>query len=100
MTKEEMIAAIQQVGTCENDTERLTLLSDLQEGLTTDYDSLEAITNERDSLKNDNEDLRKANMKLFLKVGQKDASDDLPQKEEPKDKRKFEDLFDKKGGIK
>lgn len=100
MTKEEMIAAIQQVGTCENDTERLTLLSDLQDGLTSDYDSLEAITNERDSLKNDNEDLRRANMKLFLKVGQKDTSDDLPQEDEQKEKRKFEDLFDEKGGIK
>lgn len=100
MTKEEMIAAIQQVGTCENDTERLTLLSDLQDGLTSDYDSLEAITNERDSLKNDNEDLRRANMKLFLKVGQKDTSDDLPQEDKQKEKRKFEDLFDEKGGIK
>lgn len=100
MTKQEMIAAIQGIGTCEDDIERRNLLANLQEGLTEDYDSLENVTNERDTLLNDNEDLRKANMQLFLKVGQADSPDDIPhEKEEPK-KRNFEDLFDEKGGVK
>ena len=54
----------------------------------------------------DNETLRDANMKLFLRVGaektDKERKDDIAglKKEEEKEKKNFDDLFDEKGGLK
>ena len=68
-----------------------------------DYDSLTKLTTDNQNLTNDNELLRQANMKLFLRVGeQKDTSqehnkDDVSNEDK---KRSFEDLFDEKGGLK
>lgn len=97
MTKDELNAAIQAIGTCEDEAQRRDLLAQLSENAGADYDQLAEITGERDRLAEDNEALRNANMKLFLRVG--NPSKEPPKEPENKD-LKFEDLFNEKGELK
>ena len=106
MDKKQFLEAVAKIGTVNDDVERRTLLTSLQEEVSTVYDSVDTlnttISSLNDSLKKTNEDLektQKANMELFLKVSsQKDANDIKDdsigaEHEEKKEKRKFEDLF-------
>jgi hypothetical protein len=105
MDKQEFIEALTNIGTCEDDVERRTLLADLQEKAGADYDTLQTLTNSNNQLTKDNENLRSANMKLFTRLG-KGESDDIADpngtgiKDKPETKLKFEDLFNEKGEIK
>ena len=99
MDKVELTNRIQEIGTCEDNAQRLELLTQLRENLETDYDRLTNLEAQNNQLSSDNEDLRSANMKLFLRIGEQKA----PAKEpfdEPKEKREFKNLFNEKGTIK
>ena len=90
MTRDEFKAAVAAIGACEDATERLDLLLDLEEKAGVDYESLASITAERDKLQKDNDSLQNQNRQLFLRI-----TDPKPApKEEPKE-LKFEDLFEK-----
>ena len=69
MTKEEFNALVQQIGTTESETDRRELLAQLSEGAGADYDNFSLAEKQVEQLTNDNETLRSANMKLFLRVG-------------------------------
>lgn len=100
LTKQEFLDKLQEIGTCEDDVQRRTLLADLSEdgaGIYDDYDTAEAA---RRTAEADNEKLRAANMKLFLRVGDHKEPEQPAQTEPPKEKRKFENLFNSKGDIK
>ena len=99
MDKKEIIERIQAIGSCEDDSSRLELLAQLQEGVTTNYDRLTELEGSNKQLSEDNETLRQANMKLFLRLGDKEVKDD-PIEEKPKEKREFKNLFNEKGEIK
>jgi len=99
MDKTEFIKRIQAIGTCEDDSNRLELLAQLQEDATPDYDRLTELEGTNNQLSSDNENLRQANMKLFLRLGENKEKDD-PIKDEPKEKREFKNLFNEKGEIK
>ena len=62
-------------------------------------DSLEAVTKERDSLKDRNEKLINANANLLLKVGNEVAK---PKEEEVEEEKpfNFSSVFDEKGNFK
>ena len=103
MEKQEFLDRIKAVGTCEKDEERREMLASLSDEVSKDYDSLTKLTTDNQNLTNDNELLRQANMKLFLRVGeQKDTSQEHKKDDVSDDnkKRNFEDLFDEKGGLK
>lgn len=106
MSKEEFLQMIKDIGTCESDPERRELLTQLGEVAGKVYDDFTAETEKRAKLETDNETLRDANMKLFLRVGaektDKERKDDIAglKKEEEKEKKNFDDLFDEKGGLK
>ena len=106
MKKQEFIDKLKEIGTCEDDVQRRTLLTELEADASKDYDSLETLGTENENLKNDNETLRKANMDLFLHVGQSKSKEDKKKEEtgiddnDTKKKRSFSDLFDENGGIK
>lgn len=105
MEKQDFIEALTNIGTCEDDVERRELIASLQEEAEKDYDTLSALTTQNEGLVADNESLREANMKLFLRVGEQRSDSDRVRDstgldDEPKEKRKFDDLFDEKGGIK
>lgn len=101
MTKEDFISRLTAIGTCGDDAERRELLATLGEDVGKDYDDLAAAVADRERLTDDNERLRDANMKLFVRVGDpaKPAPNNNPNNDK-KEKPRFEDLFNEKGGIK
>lgn len=111
MDKATFLEKIKEIGTCEDDVTRRSLLADIEE-VTKIYDENEILKTEKENLKNtneqyekDNETLRQANMKLFLRVGEdkteKQKTEDTTGIQQPDEsKRKFEDLFNEKGGLK
>lgn len=96
MTRDEFNAALREIGTCEDETQRRELLAQLEENAGADYENHAAVTAERDQLRTDNEELRSANMKLFLRIGDHKE----PPKDTPKDTPKYADLFNEKGELK
>lgn len=104
MNKEDIINKIKEIGTCENEDERLSKLTDLTtdvENVFNEVDTLNTnITNLNEDLKKVNEDLsiaQKANNKLFLQVTEQKSGCETPMtpQGEDKPKRKYEDLFKK-----
>lgn len=99
MTREEYTERLQAIGAEADETQRREMIAQLIEDGGADYDSFATTTAERDQLRSDNETLREANMRLFLRVGNHKEPDPKPG-DPPKEKPKFENLFDEKGGIK
>jgi hypothetical protein len=75
MTKEEYQNLIKQIGQCEDDAQRRELLVTLEEGTTPVFDDVASLTERNKNLTDDNEALRSANMKLFLRVGGRTEED-------------------------
>lgn len=102
MEKQEFLNRITEIGSCEDDVTRRELLTQLSEDASKDYDNLSTLTETNQTLMNDNETLRSANMKLFLRVGESKEHDEK-QKEAPRkesEKRSYDNLFNEKGEIK
>lgn len=100
MDKETVLAKIKEIGTCEDDATRRSLLADLSEGVSADYDSLSESTSKNEELTAEITRLQEHNMKLFLQIGTPDAGGNKETPPEVTEKPKFEDLFDGKGGFK
>ena len=98
MDKAEFLAKIQEIGTCEDDATRRTMLTDLQDGITNVFDQNEQLTEDNQKQKEKINSLYEDNMKLFLRVGEDKQPEDLPKDPEPK--LSFENLFNEKGEIK
>lgn len=99
MDKAQFTERLQAIGTEEDEAQRRELIAQLIEEGGNDYDDHAAAVAARDQLQQDNEDLRAANMNLFKRIGVREEPED-PQDPKPTPKRKFEDLFNDKGGIK
>lgn len=105
MKKSEFTDKIKAIGTCEDEVQRRTLLAELEEDAAKDYDELERLGTENQTLTTANESLRDANMKLFLRVGETKTEeqrkkDETGIEDREKEKKKFSDLFDEKGEFK
>lgn len=104
MKKTEVLAKIQEIGTCTDDVQRRNLLADLQAETEKDYDERDSLLTEKTTLTNENENLRKANLKLFLRLGKEneEVKENNNTKEENNGnvKRTFESLFNEKGELK
>ncbi|MBO7241788.1 MAG: hypothetical protein J6U90_04985 [Methanobrevibacter sp.] len=101
MEKQEFLDKITAIGTCEDDVERRTLLSELQESVSADYDSMADLTAKNTDLTAEIKKVKEHNMDLFLQVTSNNK--ELPpdaEKDEPEEKLSFDDLFDEKGGLK
>ena len=98
MDKEQFNKFINDIGTCEDDTQRRELLAQLKENGEADFDKITTLEQEKEKLTKDNESLRDANMKLFLRIGDHKEKDDGLDKDKPK--KEFKDLFNEKGDIK
>lgn len=99
MDKVTLINKIKAIGSCESDSDRLELLTQLQEECVQDYDRFSEIEQTNTQLSSDNETLRSANMKLFLRIGEKEPPKNDPL-DDGKEKREFKNLFNEKGEIK
>lgn len=104
MDRDEILERINNIGTCEDEAQRRTLLDSLRDDINTVFDENQNLTEERDNLTNANESLRACNTDLFLQLGDKKKSDKVDdtglEKEDPVEPKKFEDLFDEKGEFK
>lgn len=105
MDKELIRSRITEIGTCEDEAQRRELLATFQEDLNTDYDELSSLRENTAKLTQDNEALRSANMKLFLRVGNQKTPEEVAREkgsdvDEPEIKKEFKDLFDEKGNLK
>ena len=102
MDKAEFLNKIKEIGTCEDEATRRTLLTEMSDDVSAVFDRAENLETENQSYIDANERLREANMKLFLQVGEDRESTDSNQNHEESEqpKRKFEDLFNEKGDIK
>lgn len=102
MTKEEMLAKLQAIGTLEDDVQRRTLITEIVEDVNGIYDSNATLTEANAQFEKDNESLRSANMQLFLKIGGGTKTEPIDkvgeEKKEPE--LKFENLFNEKGELK
>ena len=103
LTKEQFNQLIQTIGTSEDEVTRRDSLASLSEAVSPMFDTISSLTETNTKLNSDMESLRSANMKLFLRVGGKseeEAEEDLTGIKKKPEKRKFEDLFNEKGGLK
>lgn len=107
MKKSEFVQRIQAIGQMGTIEEVRAGLVELQKDAETDYDERDTAITEVGTLKNANETLRSANMKLFLQVGSGKEPGKGPGKEPGKgpdpentDDLKYDDLFNEEGGLK
>ena len=108
MTREEHTAKIRLIQEKIKDIDDGSITEELA-NLSDDYGStlgiIDTMTLENTKLKNDNENLRDTNMRLFLKVGDKVMNDkqiteQVEQETTSEEVVKIEDLFDEKGELK
>ena len=104
MDKNSFIESIKEIGSCEDNVERLTKLTSLQDEISKVFDDKEGLESKiqtlEDSIKSKDEEVTKAQkyaMDMFLKVGeQKEASQVLSEnngiKEEKKEYKSYEEL--------
>lgn len=101
MDKKEFLNKIQEIGTCEDEATRRTILTEISDDVSSIFDRVDTLTVEKEQYIEANERLREANMKLFLQVGEdRQPSEPAPTQEPEPQKRKFEDLFNEKGDLK
>ncbi len=101
MDRDKILEKITNIGTCEDEATRRTLLAELNDGVNGVFNDYDTLLSQNEDLTRANETLRESNMQLFLKVGEKKKPEGAP--EEPPagaPKRNFEDLFNEKGMIK
>ena len=101
MEKQDALKRITEIGKCDDEVQRRELLTQLGEELTKDYDSLALLTENNETLKKDNEELLRANQKLFQRIGADKEENHSNQNEENNDKPlTYENLFNEKGELK
>lgn len=101
MTRDEMLARLHALGTCEDDVERRAIITEITDEIRGVYDSNESLTASNEQYIADNETLRAANMKLFLKVGGGGKTDPIDNTgTEPDTNLTYENLFNEKGELK
>lgn len=106
MDREKFESSIKEIGTCEDEVKRRELLQSLNDEMVNVFDDNETLKADNDKYKEENEKLIESNRKYYMRLEtqntqtqkQKEVTGD--DGEEPKEPRKFENLFDDKGGIK
>lgn len=69
MDKEKFLETIKELGTCEDDVERRSMLANISDEVSKVYDTNKELTDTNTKYIEDMEKLRQANMELFLRVG-------------------------------
>lgn len=100
LTKQQFQERITEIGTCDDEAQRRVLLASLSEDGSSIYDEFETSETARAAADNECKNLREANMKLFLQIGDHAKPQDTPKTKTETPELKFEDLFDEKGRLK
>ena len=104
MDKDTFLAKVKEIGSMETAEEMRAGLAELQNGVTEVYDSNAKLSEQHEHDTIEMEAIRQANMKLFTQLGTettpaKQAEEQTGLKQEPVERRKFENLFDEKGNF-
>lgn len=105
MDKDTFLEKIKEVGSLETPEEMRAGLAEIQESVSEVYDSNATLSEQHDNDIKEMEAIRQANMKLFTQLGtektpNEETEEQTGLKQEPVERRKFEDLFDDKGNFK
>ena len=99
MSREELLAIITEIGTCEDAAQRRALLTQVTDAVNGVYDTNDTLTASNAKFDEDNKKLQEYNMQLFLRVGgQKKQTE--PEEEKKTEPLKYENLFNEKGELK
>ena len=104
MDKEGFEAKIKEIGEMGTVEEMRAGLAELQNDVYPIYEANASLTEQHDSDIKEMEAIRQANMKLFTQLGTektpaKQVEEQTGLKQEPVERRKFEDLYDDKGNF-
>lgn len=109
MDKSTFLSKIMEIGTITDDVERRTMLTEISDAISEVYDNMDnlnitinSLNENLDKVNGDLEKANKANMDLFLRVGEQKTATQVNQAttgiEKEPEKRKFEDLFKSEEG--
>lgn len=104
MDKEAFEAKIKEIGSMETVEEMRAGLGELNNSVGEIYDANANLTQQHESDIKEMEAIRQANMKLFTQLGSektpaKQVEEQTGLKQEPVERRKFEDLYDDEGNF-
>ena len=104
MDKDAFLEKIKEVGSYETPEEMRAGLAELQNGVSEIFDTNAKLTEQHEHDTIEMEAIRQANMKLFTQLGTEttpaqQTEEQTGLKQEPVERRKFEDLFDDKGNF-
>ena len=104
MDKEAFEAKIKEIGSMETVEEMRAGLGELNSGVSEIYDANASLTEQHANDIKEMEAIRQANMKLFTQLGSektpaKQVEEQTGLKQEPVERRKFENLYDDKGNF-
>ena len=104
MDKDTFLAKVKEIGTMETAEEMRAGLAELQKGVTEIYDNNAKLSEQHEHDTIEMEAIRQANMKLFTQLGTettpaKQAEEQTGLKQEPVERRKFENLYDNNGNF-
>lgn len=104
MDKDAFLEKIKEVGSMETAEEMRAGLAEIQNGVAEVYDSNTNLKEQHEHDTIEMEAIRQANMKLFTQLGTdktpaKQTEEQTGLKQEPVERRKFENLFDDKGDF-
>lgn len=104
MDKDSFLEKVKEIGTLESAEEMRAGLAELQNGVSEVFDTNTTLKEQHEHDTIEMEAIRQANMKLFTQLGTdktpaKQAEEQTGLKQEPVERRKFENLFDDKGNF-
>lgn len=104
MDKESFEAKIKEIGNMETVEEMRAGLGELNSGVGEIFDANASLTEQHANDIKEMEAIRQANMKLFTQLGSektpaKQVEEQTGLKQEPVERRKFENLYDNKGNF-
>lgn len=104
MDKEAFLEKIKEVGSFETAEEMRAGLAEIQNGVSEVYDSNISLKEQHEHDTIEMEAIRSANMKLFTQLGAettpaKQTEEQTGLKQEPVERRKFENLYNDKGDF-
>lgn len=104
MDKDTFNEKIKEIGSMESIEEVRAGLVELKNGISPLYDTNATLTEQHEADTKEMEAIRQANMKLFTQLGTdttpaKQVEEQTGLKQEPVERRKFENLFDDKGDF-
>lgn len=104
MDKDTFLEKVKELGSLESAEEMRAGLAELQNGVSDIFDANANLTEQHKQDTIEMEAIRQANMRLFTQLGTdktpaKQAEEQTGLKQEPVERRKFENLFDDKGDF-